>query len=276
MNTFQKVIKYVAIAFAVLLTVVIISGIASFVSIVVSPISSRGGKETIEFSEVFIGEIENLEINSRYSKLVVKPGGQFKVEASNVSDDFRAEIKNGSLIVEEEDFMNRFFNFSMISNKGSTITVYVPDDFNANLIDIDSGAGNVILEDLSTKKLIINAGVGEIRGINITAKEVDADGGVGDMDFTNVTFWDVEFDSGVGDVNLEGRILGKSNFNCGIGDVEIDLKGSREDYSLDIDSGLGRIRVNGQKISSNYMDNYKSDKIIRVDGGIGNVDIDFN
>ncbi|NLJ96968.1 MAG: DUF4097 domain-containing protein [Clostridiales bacterium] len=277
MNTTQRVIKYVAIGFAVLLTVVIISGAASLISIIVSPINSRS-KEIIDYEQVFLDKIENLEINSRYSKLIVRPGGQFKVEASNVSDDFKVESRYGTLIVEESNFINRFFNFNFgkFSNREATITVYVPNDFMANRIDIDSGVGNVLLEDLSTDKLIINAGVGDIRGTNITAKEVEANGGVGNIDFTSVNFSDIEFNSGVGDVKLAGIISGKSEFECGIGDVEIDIKGSREDYALDIDSGMGRIRVNGNKISSNYIDNFKSDNTIRIDGGIGNVDIDFN
>lgn len=277
MNTFQKVIKYMAIAFAVLLTVIIISGAAGLISMVVSPFSSST-IETIDYSQVFLDEIENLDINSKYSKLVVKPGGQFKVEATNVSDGFKVEIINRTLVVEESNLFNRFidFNFSIFSNKQAIITVYVPDDFNARRIDIDSGAGNVTLEELTTNKLIINAGVGDINGFNISAKSVEVNGGVGDIGFTDVNFADVEFESGVGDVKLEGKISGKSNFDCGIGDIEIKIEGFREDYALDIDSGLGRIRVDGKKISSNYRDNNGADMILKIDGGIGDVDIDFN
>ena len=149
MNTFQKVIKYAAIGFAIFLTVTILSGIIGVFSGVVY-IFSGEEVSTVEYSKDF-NNVERLNINHKVGKLNVRPGSGFKVEASNVSDRFRAEVVNGTLIIDEPDFMRRFlwFNFGT-SREKSVITVYVPEDFQAKRIEIDSGAGNVNLENLTT------------------------------------------------------------------------------------------------------------------------------
>ena len=274
MNTFQRVIKYVAIGFAIFLTVSILSGI---VAVATGVFSIFGGRErnTIDYSKDFSG-IEQLDINNKVGRLIVKPGSGFRVEATNVSEDFRAEVINKTLKIEEPDYFNNFlwFNFGTSRTK-AIITVYVPEDFEADRIDIDSGAGEVELQDLNAQRLIINAGVGDIYGENLTAMKVEIDGGVGNMDLVDVNFTDVDFDSGVGNIRVKGMIFGKSDFDCGVGNVRIQLNGARDDYALDVNSGLGKVTINGSKVSRDYKDNYKTDNIIRISGGVGDVDVVF-
>ncbi len=275
MNTFQRVIKYVAIAFAIFLTIAILTGIAGAFTGVISIFS---GKEEsgIDYSKEFSG-IEQLDISNRLGKLVITTGREFRVEATNVSDRFRAEVVKGTLVIDEPDFARWFQWLDMGRNhRKSLITVYVPEDFNAKRIKIDSGAGEVRLENLSTQRLSINAGVGDVYGEGLQATNVDADGGVGNINLVDVDFMDVDFNSGVGNINIEGKILGKSEFDCGVGNVKIKLKAAREDYELKVDSGLGSVRVNGKKVSGDYNDNYRAENVIRIDGGIGDVDITFS
>lgn len=275
MNTFQKVIKYLAIAFAILLTVGILTSIVGIVSGVFSIFEEDEGT-VIDYSMDF-KDIEALDINHNIGKLSVKIGNTFRVEASNVSDRFRAEAVKGTLVIEEPDIISRFLWFDFGSkNRKSIITVYVPEDFIAKRINIDSGVGNVILENLTAERLIINAGVGDIYGKGLTAKRVDTKGGVGEIELIDVNFTDVDFESGVGDINVEGIIIGKSEIDCGIGDVKVRIEGARIDYALRINGGLGNIRVNGSKVSGEYSDSYNADNTIRIEGGIGNLNIDFS
>lgn len=274
MNTFQRVMKYVAIAFAIFLTVVILGGIFSVVSGLTTVITG-GEVETIDYSKEF-NDVEKLSINHKVGKLNVRTGDGFRVEASNVSDRFRAEVVNGTLFIEEPDFMRSFLWFNIgLSGESTVITVYVPEDFKAKRIEIDSGAGDVNLEDLSAEYLKINAGVGRLYGQRLTADRVDAEGGVGEIRLTDVNFTDVDFDCGVGSLELSGMIFGKSEFECGVGSVNVKVKGSREDYALKASAGLGAVRVNGSKVSGQYSDNYKADNTISIDGGIGDFSITF-
>jgi len=279
MNTFQKVIKYTAMAIGILLAVGIVSGIVGLVKMAVSFFGdSKAYEEGNNINIVREFEhVEQLDIKNGVGKLIIKAGDGFKVEGTNVSKNFKANVKNGTLYIEEEGFLKKFlwFNFGS-SDINPVITVYLPEDFTAQKIKIDSGAGKVVMEDVSTEKLIIKAGVGEINGYNITANSVIGNGGVGDIDFSGVVFSDVDFDCGVGNLKIEGMILGDSEFDCGVGNIDLYIKGSREDYALRFDSSLGTMRVNGEKVSPNYKDTYKAAHTISIDGSVGNVNIEFS
>jgi hypothetical protein len=281
MSSVQRVIKYCATAFAIILAIVIISSIVSVFSAVVNTASGRShvighsNKESIDFTETFT-DVRSLDIDNSTVNLSIIPGDTFKVDAENVSEDFKAEVNdNGRLSVSDDNHGIHFlwFNIHGFDNPNSKVTIYVPAEFIADEAKLDTGAGNVSIDGLQTEYLNISAGAGNITGSNIKAVKVKIDGGVGATDFSNVEFADSDIDCGVGNLTIDGVLLGRTKIDCGIGEVELTLKGNVDDYGWDIDSGIGNIRVNGNKISGKHEADKNSDNLIQIDGGIGNVKI---
>jgi hypothetical protein len=283
MNSFQRVIKYCAIAFAVLLAIGIISFMVNVVYGVVTFASGRGFRtndndyKTINFDETFTG-VTGLDIDNSTGTLGIEVGDTFRVEGRNVFEGFKAEVNNdGTLIVSDNESGFRFWGFHIngFNSPNSKITVYVPADFVAEEVRIETGAGAVNLEDFSTDYLYISAGAGNINGRNLVADKVKVEGGVGSINLGNVTFENTNFNCGVGNVYISGVLLEENSFDCGVGEVELELTGDINDYNLDIESGVGSIRVNGKKIEEMEETNRFADHSIEVDGGVGSVRIDI-
>jgi DUF4097 and DUF4098 domain-containing protein YvlB len=280
MSSFQKVVKYCAIGFAILLVITIVSGIANAVFAIGGAVShgfrwDRDVKK-VDFSESF-SNVESLEIHHSTGNLKIVTGETFKVEAEDVSEEFEAKVNNsGKLIItEKNDFGFLWFNFNGFNNPNSRITIYLPADFVAEKVNIETGAGSVNVDDLTTEELIVSAGAGNIVGSNISAEEVRIDGGVGNLDFTNVNFHDLDLDCGVGNLKIEGILTGKNKIDCGVGKVELKLTGNVNDYKLDVDSGIGTVRLNGEKLKNSYNANQGADNFIDIDGGVGEVRIEI-
>ena len=283
MSSLQRVIKYCAIAFAIMLCVGIISSIAGAGEMVVSFISgdriNTNDKDLIDFSDTFVG-VQSLDIDNSTGTLSIKVGDTFKVEAEDVTSNFEAKVDNsGKLIISEKqkDLQFFFFNFNLggINSPNSKITVYLPADFIAEEAKIETGAGKVIIEGLNADQLNISAGAGNISGVNIISQEVKIDGGVGSVDFENVDFEDADLNCGVGNINLQGILTGDNKIDCGVGEVKLDINGNAEDYELDVDSGVGNIRVNGNKVSDDHKINSGAPNSIKIDGGVGDVSVDI-
>lgn len=279
MSSLQKTIKYIAIGFAVFLAVVIISSIASVVFSVVTAVSggvAKGhDKKSIDFSDTY-SEVESLSIDNATGKLYIKIGETFRVDGENVSEDFTAEVdSDGTLTVTDnnKDFQFLWFDMGGFNNPNSKITIYIPKSFVADETKIDSGAGTVSVEGLKTNYLYISAGAGNIDGRDITSEEVKIDGGIGTITLKNVNFTNADFNCGVGSLDIEGVLAGESKIDCGIGEVDLDLIGNVNDYDLDIDSGIGSIRLNGEKLSDEYETDKQASNSIKVDGGVGDVNI---
>jgi DUF4097 and DUF4098 domain-containing protein YvlB len=281
MSSFQKVIKYCAIAFAIMISIGIISGIASAAFALVSVVSgdafSRDKENTIDFSETY-EDVKSLDIENATGELKIKIGETFKIEAQNVSESFEAKVDgNGELTIRENNNKINFFWFNIngFDNINSKITLYLPANFIAEEAKISTGAGSLTMEGLKSEYLFISAGAGNISGRNISAEEVKVDGGVGNVNFDDVNFKDADFNCGVGNLDIDGILLGDNKFDCGVGEVDLNLDGDVDDYDLDIDSGVGSIRVNGEKISESEGRNGEADNSIKIDGGVGNVKIDI-
>lgn len=284
MSSFQKVIKYGAITFAILLTVGIISAIASTAVSVISFFTgnffySSNGKDiaTVDEKENFT-DVRSLDIDIATGNLTITEGDRFLVEADNVSEDFEMKVtKNGTLIVRErkKGFHFLWFNFNLKKDFNSNITLYVPTNYQLEEAAISSGAGKVSMENFRAEKLTIDAGAGNIKGNNLSSSEVNLDGGAGSVTFIDVVFEDMDLNCGVGNVEIDGVLLGNNIIDCGIGNVELEIDSHEEDYDLDIDSGLGKVRLNGKRISKDYRRDNDASSSIEIDGGIGNIDINF-
>jgi len=286
MSSFQKTIKYCAIAFAIILGVGIISGIANAVFAVVSVVSGGGfithnnnnnnNEKTIDFSKTY-SDVRSLDLDNATGELKIRIGETFKVEAENVSESFEAKVSSdGKLTITENNKIEFFwFQFDGFNSPNSKITVYLPADFVAEEAKINTGAGTVSVEGLKTEYLMISAGAGNISGSNLVADEVKIEGGVGNVQFSDVNFTDADFDCGVGNLDIGGVLLGENKIDCGIGEVDLNLKGDVDDYELNIDSGVGTVRLNGEKIRDSHNSNNWAQHSIKVNGGVGNVKINI-
>jgi DUF4097 and DUF4098 domain-containing protein YvlB len=278
MSEFQKVIKYIAMAFAAALAFTILSGIVTAILAVTGLLSHNPGKGSIDVNKSF-SDVKSLYIENGVGTLNIKQGdgNEILVEAQNVTSDFVVDKSfSGELKIESK------FNFwNIFSGKGgagekSKITVYVPADFVADRMKLDAGAGNIEIEDLEAEKLDINAGAGNINGSRITAEQVVLDGAVGNITLDQVNFTDSDIDCGVGNVKIQGSLYGKNKIDCGVGDVTLDLLQSSDDFNLKVEKGLGSVRINGEKYSDLNLNSKTADNSLKIDGGVGNIDVNFN
>jgi DUF4097 and DUF4098 domain-containing protein YvlB len=278
MSELQKVIKYCAIGFAAFLAFIIITSIATAVFSLTGIVSGSTSTELIDVSKSF-NDVKSLTIEHGVGTFNIKVGNsdEVLVEASNVNDNFVVDKSfSGDLKIKSKFNFWNIFNGNNNFGNNSKITIYIPEGFIAENVSLDAGAGNINIEELSTKKLDINAGAGNINGKNIIAQDVDLDGGVGEITFENVELWNADIDCGVGNIELEGALYGKSKIDCGVGEITLDLEGSTDDYHLKVEKGLGSIYINGDKYSNINMNNLTADNSLDIDGGVGDIEINFN
>ena len=266
MTSWQKTIKYIAIAFAMLLIVSIIVGI---VGTLTSLSFIFGDKDIVGELQTYSidSDIKELEIDVSAADFVIKTGSDFHVESNHKY--LTVEEKNGSLVISEK---KRFWG--TYSGKVS-LELYVPEGTVFEKADIATGAGRVTIETLSAEVLVLNLGAGEVKIDNLIATErAEIDGGAGSITISDGTLRNLDLDMGVGELKLTSKLTGNSDLDFGVGATELVLVGAADDYKIKLDKGLGEAKIDGESISNGGIYG-NGENTVDIDGGIGAIKITF-
>ena len=266
MTTLQKVIKYLAIAFAIFLTVSIVVGILSAVGLFGGLFSSDAVLEDVKTYSV-TAEVRNLDIEINAADLLIEEGEAFSVE-SNLKH-LKVEEKGGLLTIQETKKFTGTYN-------GAVLTVYVPAGTVYDNVSLTTGAGRLAIENLSSGTLDFELGAGDAAITSLTATECsDIEGGAGRITISGGALKDLDLEMGVGQLNLTSALTGDCQLDLGVGESNITLIGSKEDYKLDLEKGLGSISVDGKNVSD-YGSSGNGTNKVEINGGVGSIDVRFH
>jgi len=287
MNSSQKAIKYIAMAFAVFLAVSIISSILALAGRLLfsfNLLESRAenfhfgyffsdNTEKAEVTKTF-DNIKKLDINIAVAELKILRGDSFKVEAENVSGNFICKDENGTLVIHEKTLSRGIFS-SIGDNRLTRIKVYLPSGFKAEQAVIKTGAGKTTAETLTANELDIDFGAGAVEFDSLVANNAEINGGVGSVRIKDCEITDLDFEAGVGETVIDGKLTGENKVKAGVGALILNLKNSPDDYNLDIKSGIGEITVDGVKTGDIRHHNITAQNSIEIDGGVGSIAVNF-
>ena len=272
MTTAQKVIKYLAIAFAIFLIVTIISAITAALFAVSGILGLKKDIEENLNAEMAITNFENndistLDIEIVFTNLTIKTAEALKVETDNNNIQFKQEKQKLEIKEKNKKWFSNYEEKELI--------LYLPEEMAFEKIKIITGAGKINIENLKTERLVFELGAGETEIQQLfVSKECDIDGGAGKLSIKEGTINDLDLDMGVGEVNLNTHLTGRNELNAGVGDLNVELQGEKENYKVQADKGIGSIKIDGKEISNGETFG-NGENYIEIDGGIGNIDINF-
>ena len=251
MTTAQKIIKYIATAFALFLVITIISTIVTAgygVLRVIGLIDEKNSIVTEDFKVIStdIKEISTLKIDLTCTNLDIKTGNDFKVETNN--SKITCEENNGRVQIKEKNknWMN--------NNNSSSLIVYIPEAITN--IYLELGAGDVHIENIAI------------------TQEIKINGGVGKTDLKSCKINNLQANLGMGEFSFNGELTGKNTISSGVGEVNMNLINNKEDYTIDVSKGIGNVVLDGE----NVVDDRKyenGESYLDINGGIGDININF-
>lgn len=275
MTTLQKVIKYLALAFAIFLTVSIVGGILSAVGLLGSLFSD----DDAEWGDV-IGETKTYTVSSEISDLniqinaadfYIKEGNSFSVE-SNLKN-LEVDEKNGCLTLK--DLTKIKLNGSN-AYENAVLTIWVPVGTVFDNVNIKTGAGRFTVDSLSAATIGFELGAGDVTISKLIAeKSANIEGGAGRITISDGAIKNLDLEMGLGQLNLASALTGDCNLDSGVGEMNVTLLGSKDDYELDIEKGIGNITVDGKNVTD-YGSSGNGANEVDIHGGVGAINVRFN
>lgn len=211
------------------------------------------------------GEVTSLRMQINAADIAVKEGDSFRVE-SNLKK-LTVNEQNGVLTIREETKAGVTYSDAML-------TLYVPAGTVFGYADISTGAGRLTADALRAEALDLQLGAGAVEiGYLEAAREADIEGGAGAVTVADGSLMNLELEMGLGELTLTAALLGDCELSLGVGESDLTLLGDEADYSVEIEKGLGTIKVNGNTVSA-YRSTGGSNRV-DIEGGVGEINLMF-
>lgn len=173
------------------------------------------------------------------------------VEMKKNDGNFKVELENGVLTLKDERKNAR---------KDYQITLKLPKGIQLEKLNIENRAGVVESDELALQadKIQLEVDAGELILEDIRAKEFN-------------------LKVGAGNAEIDGLDAENTGVSCGVGNIDLEMRGRETDYNYQIKCGVGSIYVNREGYTAlgkdHKIDNNAS-KDIDLDCGVGNITLE--
>ena len=200
----------------------------------------------------------------KITNLTIKTGANFKIETNN--PQIACKQNSNQLVIKEK---HKWFS----TKNDNDLIIYIPKEMMLETVEIDTGAGNVTIEKLETKKISFDIGAGEVKMKHLhVTEEAKIDSGAGKVEILSSSIKNLDLDVGVGKFILNAKLSGKNDIDAGVGELDINLTDGIENYTIRANKGIGSISLAGKEVSENIKYG-EGDTYIEIEGGIGAIDI---
>lgn len=233
-------------------------------------VSASACKEdaVLEQTELYqvAGEIHSLDIKINAASLIIEHADDFFVE-SNLK--YLSVTENsGVLTITDEAKSNSDF-------EDAVLTLGIPSDITFEDVRLAVGVAELTAEKLSANHVKVKLGAGDVRFEELNAlSSIDVEGGAAEITVLGGTLNNLSFEIGIGELNMTAALLGDSELQFGVGESNLTIVGSKNDYSVEIEKGIGKIMVDG-KPCSDFGVSGNGQNRIEIEGGIGTVHLNF-
>ncbi len=154
------------------------------------------------------------------------------IDYENVAG-FSSSVRNGSLRIEG--------GLGISGNSDASLTITIPRNMSFEKVNLEIGASQAEITDLSASKVDVEIGAGEavIRNLNVE----------------------------------------KLKAETGVGQLTIEVAGAQEDYSYSLECGVGSIRIADSSYggigSEHTVHNPDADRSMDIECGVGEIEIEF-
>ena len=269
MTTTQKIIKYLAIAFALFLVISIFSIIFGLSREIISSINSdkKDSKLLEEYTTISnnVNNIESFKIDISNDDIEIKEGEKFEVKTNDPDVKFYHE--NSKVKIKTD----KTFSWHLSNSSKGTIIIYLPNEFNITELDLNLGAGKIDIDKIFVETLLMDLGAG-----TMTAKEINVyekatiNGGAGNINIYSGTINNLNLKLGAGNASIESDLTGSNTLTTGVGKLNLGLSRSKDNYKFDISKGLGNIILNDFDVSEDILIGDGETKI-KISGAVGNI-----
>ena len=205
--------------------------------------------------KIYKGDVSKYSLGTDVKDLDIEVGGCVLETKLSNDNSFYIEVEKAYKFqgyVEDDTLYIRASNGAQTWNRmGScVITLYMPEDFFFESVDVEMGAGVLEFSDLRAGDISLEAGAGQIVIENIQSNVLDLEIGAGEIRLENMVVWgELSAEIGMGNFEANGSVMVNASIQCSMGNVYLELAGGEQEYNYDIECAMGNIDLGNRSYS---------------------------
>ncbi|MBQ6734782.1 MAG: DUF4097 family beta strand repeat protein [Lachnospiraceae bacterium] len=147
---------------------------------------------------------------------------------------------------------------------------------NAKSFQVRCSAGNIRAERLKAEQLVLDSSAGNLRLEDVTGNETKLRSSAGNVKCAASSLGELQAQSSAGNVKLEDTSATAYRLKSSVGNIKLVLPGGESEYSYDLKSTHGDVRVGDEKHGKSYRTEDAEGKIpVEAVSSIGSVRVEF-
>lgn len=225
---------------------------------------------------------------------------EYRLESQTGNIDYHVE--DNTLVMKVNDYSGlQFFSFNIFGQtQENYVKLYLPEDQIYDSLYVDAGMGDVSLGNIKAKSIELNLSLGDLTGDIVESDRFTAvlDNGSFYVGVCNTQNLSVENDLGdiaidsleigsqgnielnLGNLDIKYCSFNRLDINNSLGNVKMCLKGTEDDYQMDLQTDLGTISVPdsygiNEDDSSRFISQNENGAILNVYNDCGDITVEF-
>lgn len=234
------------------------------------------GEQSMQKSVSVSNDVKELNIDLSYGMLYIEDGQEFSLDMEWVGENEIFAEEDGACLRIWNERKNKRIPISQKQSDVMTVKMTIPADKIFEKVRIVSGAGEYSVDRLTTGSLILRVGAGELRIGNLAVSNfAQIESGAGEVTIEDGSIHNLSMELGAGVVVVKAELTGQSKIKAGVGELILKLIGNPEDYSATVTKGLGICSLDGFSFfNGNTYGN--GENHLEVNGGIGVISVSFD
>lgn len=202
-------------------------------------------------NKVYEGDVDRYCPGDNIQNLDIEIGGCLLRTAASPDNNLYLEVTDAYKFqgyVEEDTLYIKSTSRYLNDVGDCRVTLYVPENYQFHEVELELGAGELVLENLWADEASLEVGAGQIivqDTVRITKLDISV--GAGNVELADLETTELDVEIGMGAFVVNRAELGSSvDVECAMGSVEMTLEGRQEDYNYQLECAMGNIALDGK------------------------------
>lgn len=246
----------------------------------VTSIENSDGAVTYIYAQEEMERIQNLDIDIKAGslKILESDDEQIHLIVDANGGNVKKGINGDTFIVK--DMTKEIWSFFRWQKGVKVVLYLPADmEFKQLSIEVNAGEVNTSAVELTAEEADLSVDAGSLKiGTLKVNRELEVDTGAGEVQIEELTAEKVELDCGVGEMNISGTITGDITADCGVGELNLTVFDDEESFNYIIDCGVGDVKLGATSYTSlgkKKKIDHNAEKTMKLDCGVGSIRVKY-